>query len=109
MRSMVFVRLVLLGAFVVGLVPGGLEMFEDVGHLITVGHLEEGDCADACDLSGCTPSSHACPCCGSIHVVLSDERPEVPTFGPRYQRAVPDVDGSPRVGFGRRLPRPPSA
>lgn len=96
-------------AIVLVLIPGGLEMVEDVGHLITLGHLEEGACADACDTSGCTPGSHACPCCPSLRVTVSTGELTVPELG--VTRAVPPPPylGSPREGFTRPQPRPPRA
>ena len=102
-------RVVLALVLTVGLIPGGGEMFEDVGNLILSGHLEEGSCADACDLSGCTPGSHACTCCSSSRVTAAEQRASVPPPGASGALDLPSAGGSARAGFSRRLPRPPSA
>lgn len=104
-----FVRPFFALCLVLGLVPGGVEMFEDAGHLLFVGHLEEGACADACDDSGCTPGSHACPCCPSLRVTAAEQRLTVPGAEPSGELELTAVANVIRPGFARRVPRPPAA
>ena len=104
-----FLRPVLWLVVVLGLIPGGLEMFEDTGHLLVLGHLEEGACADACDDSGCTPGTHACSCCASTRLAAADAQVSVPEAQPSGELERPRAARAARPGFGRRLLRPPTA
>lgn len=79
------VRKLLLLVMAISLLPGWVEIAENVEHLLHDGHLahseehEDGAHAEAdhptTDEHGCTPMAHQCGCCRSMPAVVDGPQP----------------------------------
>lgn len=102
-------RVLVLLSLALGVIPGGIELAGDAAHLALEGHLDDGDCADECDDSGCTPGSHACSCCAALRVAPSVVSTPIASAAEAGVVEWLVREGGERPSFARGVCRPPNA
>lgn len=102
-------RLLLVSFVILGLVPGSVEIVENVEHLVHDGHVAHSDAHEAAvsaghetghdlgDEHGCTPLQHQCGCHSSVPGDLPPSKLlSLPVAAPEPPHAMPD--------YARRAP-----
>lgn len=102
-------RALLVLSFALAVIPGGIELAEEVVCLAVEGHADEDGCADECAESGCRPGSHACSCCAAVRVAPSEPSASVPSAPPAGEVEWPAREGAERPSFAPAIARPPRA
>ena len=89
-------RLLVALFLLVGLMPGGSEVLENLEHVIHDGHLAHGEAhleeeehGDASDEHGCTPMMHMCGCHASLAALPVVDLPEL--SAPRSEAALSPI------------------